>query len=90
MGAGGRRPPDTTTNFTLGPAATDTAKSNAAATDFDFDRRMLAQVDWSIWRAVFNGHFRLAVRCDTCGRWLAASASKRAGCGPRCAEKAVR
>lgn len=56
---------------------------------FDFDRRVVAQVDWSIWQAVASGHFRLAVRCDVCGRWLTAGRSKKAHRGPRCAAKAV-
>lgn len=39
--------------------------------------------------ALFDDRFRLAVQCDTCGRWLTADASKRAGRGPRCATKVV-
>lgn len=65
----------------------DTAKRSAAP-DFDFDRRVVAQVDWTVWRALFDGHFRLAVRCDTCGRGLTANASKKDHWGPRCAAKA--
>lgn len=45
--------------------------------------------DASIWEALFNGQFRLAVQCDACGRWLTAGASKRAHRGPRCAARAV-
>lgn len=55
----------------------------------DFDQQVVAQVDFSIWRAVYNGQFRLAVRCDRCGRWLTHGISKRNHLGPRCATKAV-
>lgn len=65
--------------------STDTPDST---TDLDFDRHIVDRVDESIWRAVYNGEFRLAVRCDVCGRWLTDGRSKRAHRGPRCAEKA--
>jgi hypothetical protein len=55
---------------------------------YDVEQRVTAQVDWSIWQAVFNGHFKLAVKCDVCGRWLTANASKRAHRGPRCSARA--
>jgi hypothetical protein len=61
----------------------------APESDFDFDRHIVDRVDESIWRALFDGHFRLAVRCDVCGRWLTAGASKRAHRGPRCRAKAA-
>ena len=66
----------------------DNAKSNADADEFDFDRRMVDQVDWSIWQALYRGDFRLAVRCRRCGRWLTDGRSKRNHLGPRCAVKA--
>ena len=62
-------------------------KQNAQESEFDFDKRVVAQVDWSIWNAIFEGHFRLAVRCDQCGRWLTAGRSKKAHRGPRCAKR---
>jgi hypothetical protein len=58
----------------------------SAGADFDFDQRVVAQVDWSIWKALKDGHFRLAVRCTDCGRWLTSSSSKEAGRGPHCAK----
>ena len=64
---------------------TDTTK---VETDFDFDERVVAQVDWSIWRAIFNGEFRLAIPCKICGRALVAGKSKRNGVGAHCAAKA--
>jgi hypothetical protein len=74
----------TSTTSTLFP------QSNAAAkADFDFDRHIVDRVDESIWAALFDGHFRLAVRCDVCGRWLTANTSKKADRGPRCAAKVV-
>jgi hypothetical protein len=44
----------------------------------------------SIWAELFDGRFRLAVKCEVCGRWLTAGKSKAAGLGPRCAARAVR
>jgi len=66
----------------------ETPNATQAGDDFDFDQRVVAQVDWSIWQALFDGHFKLAVQCDVCGRWLTANASKKAHRGPRCAARA--
>lgn len=72
------------------PNITSATKSTATeVTEFDFDRHIVDSVDESIWRAVYNGEFRLAVRCDVCGRWLTDGRSKRVHRGPRCAEKAA-
>lgn len=71
------------------PNATSTAKDTASEPDLDFDKRVVSQVDWSIWQAVSTGHFRLAVKCDVCGRWLTSKASKQAHRGPRCAKAVV-
>ncbi len=57
--------------------------------EFDYDKRVVDQVDWSIWRAIHQGKFRLATPCDVCGRWLTDGRSKRAHRGPRCAAKVV-
>jgi len=65
---------------------TDTTK---VETEFDFDERVVDQVNWSIWRAIHQGELRIATPCDVCGRWLTDSRSKRAHRGPRCAAKAV-
>lgn len=60
--------------------------STAATDPLDgFDERVIAQVDWSIWRALRAGDFRLAVQCRRCGRWLTDYRSRRAHLGPRCA-----
>ena len=59
------------------------------ADDIEFDERVVAQVDASIWRAIRAGHFRLAVKCRGCGRWLLNPDSKLAHLGPDCAAKAV-
>ena len=61
-------------------------QSNADTDEFEYDAQVVDQVDASIWRAVYNGHFRLAVRCQRCGRWLTAGRSKRNHMGPRCAK----
>ena len=74
----------TSTTSTLFPQSTAAAKA-----DFDYDRHIVDRVDESIWAASFDGHFRLAVRCDICGRWLTATTAKKAHRGPRCARKAV-
>lgn len=63
-------------------------QSNADADDLEFDRRVVEQVDWSIWQALYRGDFRLAVRCRRCGRWLTDGRSKRNHLGPRCAVNA--
>lgn len=73
----------TSTTSTLFP------QSNAAKADFDYDRHIVDRVDESIWAALFDGHFRLAVRCDVCGRWLTANTSKKAHRTPRCRAKAA-
>lgn len=79
---------------TPAPASSTTARSFAQSTEdsaeFDFDQRVVYQVDASIWRAVYRGEFRLAVRCKRCQRWLTDGRSKRAHLGPRCAAKAVK
>jgi len=69
-----------------GPAATrNSSQYSRPADDFDIADRVVAQVDWSIWRAIRRGELGLAVRCRRCRRWLTDPASKRAGIGPRCA-----
>lgn len=67
----------------------DDNQSTVSRSEFDYDRSIVDRVDESLWRAVYNGEFRLAVRCSRCGRWLCDGRSKRAGMGPRCAAKAV-
>ena len=76
-------------NPTLSTPPSDVSDTTKVETEFDYDRRVVDQVDWSIWRAIFNGEFRLAVACDVCGRWLTDGRSKRAHRGPRCAAKVV-
>ena len=70
------------------PPTTTIPDSTRGDDDFDFDQRIVAQVDKGLWEALFDGHFRLAVRCDVCGRWLTANASKKAHRGPRCSARA--
>jgi hypothetical protein len=79
------RPGGTTTETAL-----ELTKASANFTDFQLDQGVVDRIDASIWRALFDGHFRLAVKCDLCGRWLTAGASKRAHRGPRCRAKAVK
>jgi hypothetical protein len=53
------------------------------------DLELVGGVNADLWALLFDGKFRLAVKCDTCGRWLTAGASKAAGRGPHCAARAV-
>lgn len=67
----------------------DTAKSKPTLDDLGFDKHIVEAVNRDIWAALFDGHFRLAVKCRGCGRWLTHGTSKRNHLGPRCAAKAV-
>ena len=66
--------------------ATSTPPS-AATNDTAADRQLVGDND--LWAALFDGRLRPAVRCDTCGRWLTAHASRVAGRGPNCSARAV-
>lgn len=83
-----RRNPGTPARATSTTTTVATRESTADTDELDLNERVVAQVDWSIWRAVKAGHFRLAQPCSVCGSWLTATKSKRAGIGPRCAERA--
>ena len=61
---------------------------STAFADLKFDQQVVSQMNKGLWEALFDGDFKLAVRCDSCGHWLVASASKRRHRGPRCAAKA--
>lgn len=71
-----------TTNAT---ATAATTKDTAAATDYDIDKSMVSKINKDLWAAIFDGDFRLGVKCKRCGRWLYAGRSKRRGYGARCA-----
>ena len=64
--------------------------SNTATEEFDYDKSIVDAVGKSLWEAIFDGEFRLAVKCRRCGRWLVSGASKRRHYGPVCALKAAR
>lgn len=64
----------------------DTADSTAETRNLDFEKHIVSRVDASIWTALFNGEFRLAVRCRRCQRWVTSDRSRRAHMGPRCAK----
>ena len=67
------------------------AQSNApGAAEVELMRGILDKTDRGIWQDLMNGRFKLAMRCDVCGRWLTAHKSKAAGRGPSCAARAVR
>lgn len=68
---------------------TNASKSTADHRQIAADKSAVDAVDASIWAALFDGQFRLAVRCDTCGRWLTDGRSKANHRGPRCAAKAA-
>ena len=67
--------------------ATSTTATVADADTTAVDRQLVG--DESLWVALFDGRFRLSVRCDVCGRWLTAGKSKVAGRGPSCSARAV-
>ena len=72
------------------PAVSDRATSTTTTLHPEstaVDRQVVGDAD--LWAALFDGRFRLAVRCDTCGRWLTAHASRVAGRGPNCSARAV-
>ena len=71
------------------PTTNTTGKDNTHDTDMMVDLALVG-ANSDIWAALFDGKFRLAVKCDTCGRWLTAGASKAAGRGPSCAARAVK
>lgn len=82
-----RSSPGLEARATSTPPSADTTITPHA--DVVFDLTLLGGPDADVWAALFDGRFRLARRCDVCGRWLTAGASKTAGRGPRCAAKAV-
>lgn len=63
-------------------ATPTSANDTAALGQLAADKQLVG--DASIWAALFDGQFRLAVKCDTCGRWLTSGDSKRAHRGPVC------
>lgn len=72
------------------PAVSDRATSTTTTLHPEstaVDRQLVG--DESLWVALFDGRFRLSVRCDVCGRWLTAGKSKVAGRGPSCSARAV-
>ena len=80
-----------------GPGASAQAASTSTATvtsqcnrstDVELDLALVGD-NADLWARLFDGEFRLAVRCDVCGRWLTAGKSKSAGRGPSCAARAV-
>ena len=78
------------TQIRRSPAVSDRAASSPSCDIAEFtavDRQLVG--DESLWVALFDGRFRLSVRCDVCGRWLTAGKSKAAGLGPNCAARAV-
>lgn len=70
------------------PSDTTESDSTADRDQFDFDRGVVDAVNRDLWAAIFDGHFRLAVKCRRCGRWLTDGRSKRNHMGPRCAQAA--
>ena len=63
------------------PSATD--QSSCADRQIDL---ALVGPDADLWALLFDGRFRLAVKCRRCGRWLTGK-SKRRGIGAHCAAR---
>lgn len=66
---------------------TDTAQSNNP--DLAVDLKLVGGINADLWAMLYNNTFRLASKCDICGRWLTSGRSKKAGRGPRCSAKAA-
>lgn len=64
-------------------------QSTAGVADFDFDKSVVDAVNKELWAALFDGHFKLGVKCQRCGRWLFDGRSKRRGYGAHCAKLAA-
>jgi hypothetical protein len=52
-------------------------------------RGIVDATERGLWLDLMNGRFRLALRCEVCGRWLTSHKSKAAGLGPTCSARAV-
>ncbi|MDQ1320599.1 MAG: hypothetical protein QG655_1842 [Actinomycetota bacterium] len=72
----------------LSTPPSDSSDHNERTDEFKLDRLLVG--DKSIWAALFDGEFKLAVPCSRCGRWLTSGASKRHRMGSHCAAKAVK
>lgn len=70
------------------PASTTPIATDHDTAADDLDRAIVGEE--SLWAALFDGRFRLALRCDVCGRWLTSGKSKANGRGPSCAARAVK
>lgn len=84
-----RRSPGTKSRATSTTTTIDTQRVPPAFADMEFDKSVVDAVNRDLWQALFDGHFRLSIRCDRCGRWLTAGPSKKARMGSHCAAKAV-
>jgi len=71
------------------PSAAHNSTAPGAA-EVELMRGIVDQTDRGLWLDLLNGTFRLAVRCDVCGRWLTSHKSKAAGRGASCAARVVR
>lgn len=71
------------------PPPSDTTNRKPTFDELGFDKAIVDAVGRDIWAALFDGHFRLAVKCRRCGRWLTHGTSKRNHLGPSCATKVI-
>lgn len=70
----------------LAKASINPSKRHA---DFEYGKHILSGVEKTLWAAVFDGDFRIAVRCRRCKRWLVDGKSKRRHYGAVCAAEAA-
>lgn len=85
-----RNRPSGGTGAVTKPAKVSTAQSNHGADELAVDLALVGGINADLWALLFDGRFKLALRCDTCGRWLTAHKSKAAGRGPSCAARAAK
>jgi len=84
-----RERPGSEARATSTPPSAAPQSTAPGAAEVELMRGITDNVDRGLWMDLMNGRFRLAMRCERCGRWLTAHKSKAAGIGPVCSGKAA-
>lgn len=71
-------------------STTATVDSRQSNPEILVDLKITGGINADLWALLYDDRFRLALRCDDCGRWLTSHKSKAAGRGPTCSARAVR
>jgi hypothetical protein len=82
-----RRSPGTKSRAASTPP--DVTPSLTPADELADELRRIKGDDGDLFTLLLNDKYRLAVKCDVCGRWLTSHTSKVAGRGPSCAARSV-